>query len=74
MGDIDNGDAFKGLPMEDLIGGPLRAAADAQALMAKTAAEFITQVGLTGDYGSTPPPSLWLDADEYEDIDLAIRL
>lgn len=34
------GDQFRGLPMEDLIGGPLMAARDAQAAAAKAAAEF----------------------------------
>ncbi|MCG8577672.1 MAG: DUF2589 domain-containing protein [Flavobacteriales bacterium] len=36
---------FKGLPMEVLIGGPLKAACDANVLMAKATANFINDVG-----------------------------
>ncbi len=39
------GDQFKGLPMGDLIGGPLMAAADAQVRLANSTAQFIQQVG-----------------------------
>ena len=39
------GDQFRGLPMGDLIGGPLMAAADAQVRLANTTAQFIQQVG-----------------------------
>jgi len=39
------GDQFKGLPMGDLIGGPLMAAADAQVRLANSSAQFIQQVG-----------------------------
>lgn len=38
-------DDFKGLPMEDLIGGPLNAACTAQIKLAKATAEFINTVG-----------------------------
>ncbi len=38
-------DQFKGLPMEDLIGGPLSAAVTANLNMAKSTADFITKVG-----------------------------
>ena len=38
-------DQFKGLPMGDLIGGPLMAACDAQVRMANATAEFIKVVG-----------------------------
>ncbi len=34
-------DQFKGLPMEDLIGGPLSAAVTANLNMAKSTADFI---------------------------------
>jgi hypothetical protein len=36
---------FSGLPMEDLIGGPLKAACDAQTLLAKATSQFIHEVG-----------------------------
>lgn len=39
------GDQFKGLPMGDLIGGPLMAACDAQVRLANATASFIQQVG-----------------------------
>lgn len=39
------GDQFRGLPMGDLIGGPLMAAADAQVRLANSTATFIQQVG-----------------------------
>ena len=39
-------DQFKGLPMKDLIGGPLQAACEAQVLLAKATADFIQNVGL----------------------------
>lgn len=47
MADIVNmSDQFKGLPMADLIGGPLQAACDAQVRMAQATAQFIDQVGM----------------------------
>lgn len=42
---INMGDQFKGLPMGDLIGGPLMAACDAQVRLANATAAFIQQVG-----------------------------
>ena len=36
---------FTGIPLENLIGGPLRAAVEAQAALAGTTAEFIRRVG-----------------------------
>lgn len=42
---INMGDQFKGLPMSDLIGGPLMAACDAQVRLANATATFIQQVG-----------------------------
>ena len=44
---ISMGDQFKGLPMGDLIGGPLLAACDAQVKLANASAEFIKVVGFT---------------------------
>jgi hypothetical protein len=42
-------ESFKGLPMKDLIGGPLVAACDAQVTLAQAAADFIDSVGMTTD-------------------------
>src|SRR6267154_4834129 len=39
------GNEFSGLPIADLIGGPLKAACDAQIRLAKATADFITSVG-----------------------------
>lgn len=43
---ISMSEQFKGLPMADLIGGPLQAACDAQVRMAQATAQFIDQVGM----------------------------
>lgn len=40
----DIGENFKGLNMDLLIGGPLKAAADAQVLLSNATADFITSV------------------------------
>ena len=40
---------FGGLPMEQLIGGPLKAACNAQVLLAKASADFINDVGMNDD-------------------------
>lgn len=45
MTDFNMGNQFKGLPMGDLIGGPLMAAADAQVRLANSTAQFIQQIG-----------------------------
>jgi hypothetical protein len=42
---ISMADQFRGLPMGDLIGGPLMAACDAQVKLAQATASFITTVG-----------------------------
>jgi hypothetical protein len=42
---INIADQFKGLPMGDLIGGPLTAACDAQIRLAKATSDFIQTVG-----------------------------
>lgn len=47
---VDMAGQFKGLPMADLIGGPLAAACDAQVRLANATAEFIKTVGFL------PPP------------------
>jgi hypothetical protein len=41
------GNEFSGLPMDQLIGAPLRAACDAQVMLAKASADFINNVGFT---------------------------
>ena len=41
-------DQFKGLPMSDLIGGPLLACVDASRMCAQSTADFITQIGFSG--------------------------
>lgn len=41
------GNEFSGLPMDQLIGAPLRAACDAQVMLAKASANFINDVGFT---------------------------
>ncbi len=48
------GDQFKGLPMGDLIGGPLMAAADAQVRLANSSAQFIQQIGFKPGSGTKP--------------------
>ena len=42
-------DQFGGLPMDQLIGGPLKAACSAQTLLAKASSDFIKDVGLDTD-------------------------
>jgi len=42
-------DQFGGLPMDQLIGGPLKAACSAQTLLAKASSDFIKDVGLNAD-------------------------
>jgi glycyl-tRNA synthetase beta subunit len=42
-------DQFGGLPMDQLIGGPLKAACDSQVQLAKATADFIQNVGLEAD-------------------------
>ena len=42
-------DQFGGLPMDQLIGGPLKAACSAQTLLAKASSDFINDVGLNDD-------------------------
>jgi hypothetical protein len=48
-------DQFQGLPMGDLIGGPLNAAADAQVKLAQSTANFINRVGFSTDLTRSPP-------------------
>jgi hypothetical protein len=48
------GDQFRGLPMADLIGGPLMAACDAQVKLANATAQFIQVVGFAPTPGAKP--------------------
>ncbi len=48
---INIADQFKGLPMGDLIGGPLTAACDAQIRLAKATSDFIQTVGFLPSAG-----------------------
>lgn len=41
--------ALQGIPFGSIIGGPLRACAEAQAEQAKAAAKFIKEIGLDPD-------------------------
>lgn len=45
MANFSMGDQFRGLPMGDLIGGPLTAACDAQIRLANATADFIKVIG-----------------------------
>ena len=51
---INIGDQFRGLPMGDLIGGPLMAACDAQVRLANATAQFIQQIGFTPKKDTKP--------------------
>ncbi len=53
---INMGDQFRGLPMGDLIGGPLMAACDAQVRLANATAQFIQVVGFVPKSGAQPQP------------------
>lgn len=53
---ISMAEQFRGLPMQDLIGGPLMAAADAQVRLANTTSTFIQQVGFVPPAGAQPGP------------------
>ncbi|MCF8382043.1 MAG: DUF2589 domain-containing protein [Chlorobium sp.] len=49
-------DQFKGLPMADLIGGPLQAACEAQMRLAEATADFIRSVCFDIDPTGQRPP------------------
>jgi len=76
---------FSGLPMKDLIGGPLQAACDAQTLLANASANFIKDIGLeagtdgsyaarTVDFGFTRPKQLPDGSVTQEKVDLEVPL
>jgi len=56
MPNFSMGDQFRGLPMGDLIGGPLTAACDAQVRLANATADFIKVIGFLppATSGTTP--------------------
>jgi hypothetical protein len=51
---IDMASQFKGLPMGDLIGGPLTAACDAQVRLANATADFIKYIGFLPPTANDP--------------------
>jgi hypothetical protein len=55
---ISIADQFRGLPMGDLIGAPLIAAADAQVRLANATANFIQQVGFLPPANANDPTSV----------------
>ena len=76
---------FSGLPMKDLIGGPLQAACDAQTLLANASANFIKEIGLeagadgsyaarTVGFGFTRPKQLpdWTVGQEKVDLEVPL--
>lgn len=54
---VNMSDQFKGLPMEELIGGPLNAACDAQVKLAQATADFIKVVGFNSPKDTDDPYS-----------------
>ena len=61
MPNFSMADQFRGLPMGDLIGGPLTAACDAQIRLANATADFIKVIGFlppaAAGQGGTPDPN-----------------
>ncbi|QDQ86230.1 DUF2589 domain-containing protein [Alcaligenaceae bacterium SJ-26] len=56
MTDFVMGNQFRGLPMDDLIGGPLMAACDAQVKLANATANFIKVIGFLPPASATDDP------------------
>lgn len=56
MPNFSMGDQFRGLPMGDLIGGPLTAACDAQVRLANATADFIKVIGFLPPTTAATPP------------------
>lgn len=54
-------DQFKGLPMDALIGGPLKAACDANLMMAEATSSYINDVGFTKDENGIPKDPRMID-------------
>ena len=57
MPNFSMGDQFRGLPMGDLIGGPLTAACDAQVRLANATADFIKVIGFLPPAASGTTPA-----------------
>lgn len=57
MANFSMGDQFRGLPMGDLIGGPLTAACDAQVRLANATADFIKVIGFLPDPNNPTDPN-----------------
>lgn len=74
---IDMGNQFSGLPMADLIGGPLNAACDAQVRLATATATFIEQVGFipppSNSGSGTDPSSVTFDPDTFDVRNVAFK-
>ena len=73
---INMGDQFRGLPMGDLIGGPLMAACDAQIRLANATAQFIQQVGFVPPKGTRPADStdaLVFDSGTFDTRNVAFK-
>lgn len=51
------GNEFSGLPMDQLIGAPLKAACDAQISLARASADFINMIGFTPELGTDNKPN-----------------
>lgn len=54
---VSMADQFQGLPMTDLIGGPLKAACDAEIMLANATANFIQSVGFQPDPNAPTDPT-----------------
>jgi Protein of unknown function (DUF2589) len=52
---LNMGDQFRGLPMADLIGGPLMASSDAQVKLANATADFIKAIGFLPPKNANDP-------------------
>ena len=76
---------FGGLPMDQLIGGPLKAACTAQTLLAKASSDFIKDVGLddagggnmnarTVDFSFNKPVQAADGTTKLEKVDLQVPL
>lgn len=72
---INMGDQFRGLPMGDLIGGPLMAACDAQVRLANASAQFIQQIGFMPKKDAVPDANglIPFDPSTFDTRNVAFR-
>ncbi|GAA0669954.1 hypothetical protein FHT00_000531 [Sphingomonas insulae] len=71
---INMGDQFRGLPMGDLIGGPLMAACDAQVRLANATAQFIQHVGFVPrDKPSDTNDTIVFSPDTFDTRNVAFK-